>query len=873
MSETLASFVWQYSKRDQLLILAITCLSFPLVYLSLEIPKWIINRAIGGDDFPVDFFGIQLEQIPYLFVLSMLFLLMIVLNNGIKFALNMYKGIVGERMLRRLRYMLYQQVLRFRPSAYRKVSGDQLIPMITSEVEDLSGYIGEAVATPAFQGGTLAVYIVFIFVQNIWLGLLSISLYPLQAYVIPHLQGHVNRLVRKRVTNIREIAEKVGETVGGVEEIHVHDTTNYHGAQLSDHLQTNYDLRLGIYKQKYLIKFLNNFLNKFPTFLFYLIGGYFAIIGDLTVGALVAVIGAYADITGPWKELLGYYQLYATSSVKYKAIVENFQPDEIYPQERLLRPEPAARVDGALVLSGVGMAGRRGSRTLSGIDLTVQPGECFAVIGDDLSGRSQLLNIISGLSEGDGEVNLGSRSITSLSEAELGRSIARIGAATYLYNDTVGANIAYALRHRPIDASANDDRERERRIAEAIATGNSPYDIDSLWDDIDASGVGDTDDLRRRAVELLQRLGMDENLFDFGMNTQIDPTSHPDLVEQILIARNRLRAEIRRSKRLSRNIELYDIDRYMDNATIAMNILFATAKDSTLKMRNWVDDPQVRDLLEECQLIQPLVEISTSLTSIMIDLFSSHDTATLSASHSLLSNDEYPHFETILNDYNVKGPSGLTPEQRSDLLAFAFRIEPARYPIVEIDNEMQKRFLDARLRFHDMIAENPTSQFEPIHPDKFLSSMSIGGNLLEGRIRRDRQNANERVLDHLRKTIDHLGLTEAIEEIGLDYIVGVGGVRLNAFQRRSVAYARALIKRPHLLVVDAVTSSDISRLSVVQQEMTDGIVLLGGAEVEPMRRIADHFIQLDRGTVAGHGGKDDLSKVSTSLSSQGTSWT
>ncbi len=57
--------------------------------------------------------------------------------------------------------------------------------MITSEVEDVGGFIGEAVALPAYQGGMLAVQIGFIFMQDPLLGLAAISSYPMQAYVIP----------------------------------------------------------------------------------------------------------------------------------------------------------------------------------------------------------------------------------------------------------------------------------------------------------------------------------------------------------------------------------------------------------------------------------------------------------------------------------------------------------------------------------------------------------------------------------------------------------------------------------------------------------------------------------------------------------------
>ena len=46
------SYVWKYSRYEQLELLATTFLSFPILYLLLEIPKTIINDALSSEEFP-----------------------------------------------------------------------------------------------------------------------------------------------------------------------------------------------------------------------------------------------------------------------------------------------------------------------------------------------------------------------------------------------------------------------------------------------------------------------------------------------------------------------------------------------------------------------------------------------------------------------------------------------------------------------------------------------------------------------------------------------------------------------------------------------------------------------------------------------------
>src|SRR5438552_19210158 len=109
MERSLFGFIIKYSKRDQLLIVPLVVASMVVYYLSLDLPKTIINQAIQGVSFPAAdsvkrFLGLDLERIPYLFPLSVLFLGLIVLIGRLKFQINSRNGKVGARLLRRLNY-------------------------------------------------------------------------------------------------------------------------------------------------------------------------------------------------------------------------------------------------------------------------------------------------------------------------------------------------------------------------------------------------------------------------------------------------------------------------------------------------------------------------------------------------------------------------------------------------------------------------------------------------------------------------------------------------------------------------------------------------------------------------------------------------
>ena len=70
-------YILKHTKKDQIFILLLTLLSMPVIYVSLEIPKIIINSAISGLGVPDEFFGFEITQIDYLLLLCFLFLILV----------------------------------------------------------------------------------------------------------------------------------------------------------------------------------------------------------------------------------------------------------------------------------------------------------------------------------------------------------------------------------------------------------------------------------------------------------------------------------------------------------------------------------------------------------------------------------------------------------------------------------------------------------------------------------------------------------------------------------------------------------------------------------------------------------------------------
>ena len=90
-------------------------------------------------------------------------------------------------------------------------------------------------------------------------------------------------------------------------------------------------IRADLFRRKFAVKFLNNLLAQVTPFIFYAVGGYFALRGSLDIGQLVAVIAAYRDLPPPIKDLIDWDQQRQDVTIKYEQVAAQFSPPLLLP--------------------------------------------------------------------------------------------------------------------------------------------------------------------------------------------------------------------------------------------------------------------------------------------------------------------------------------------------------------------------------------------------------------------------------------------------------------------------------------------------------------------------------------------------------------
>jgi len=426
------------------------------------------------------------------------------------------------------------------------------------------------------------------------------------------------------------------------------------------------------------------------------------------------------------------------------------------------------------------------------------------------------------------------------------------------------------LKHRPVHPasdSAHAHKEEQRR--EAQLSGNSVFDTEADWVDYKAIGLDSAEALTHRAIEVLQIVDLEEDVYRLGLQGSIDAGAQPELAEQILQARTALRARLA-EKDFKGLVESFDVDRYNSNMSVAENLLFGAALDPSFSEQQLPDNEDVLHVLQEFGLVQNLVDVGRQVATLMLDLFTGVEPGSpLFEQFSFISADDLPLFRTLLTRTEGILAGDLSREDRRMLLSLPLKLVVARHRLGLVDESFQERLVEARRvlthRFGTL-----RKCIEPFDSERVNSAVSIQDNILFGRIVHGRARSGAQVGALLGEVVNRLNLRSALIKAGLDYQIGIAGSRLAAAQRQKLAIARAVIKHPYILILDEATVAlDESAQNRIRhnlfEEFSDRTLIWLVHRAE-LAGDFDNIIILDDGKVAEQGSPANLDQPGTLFS-------
>jgi ATP-binding cassette subfamily B protein len=188
-----------------------------------------------------------------------------------------------------------------------------------------------------------------------------------------------------------------------------------------------------------------------------LYGGAKIIAGDMTIGTLVAFMTYQMRLFAPIQVLMGLTSGLASTRVSLARIFELFDTKPEVVEKADARPLDS--VTSGIVFEGVSMRHEH-RQVLVDIDVSIPHGCFCAILGPSGVGKSTMADLmVRYLDPDSGRVLLDGQDMRDLRLADLRREIILVDQSPYLFNDTIAANIAFAMPEATTDEIADAVRQ------------------------------------------------------------------------------------------------------------------------------------------------------------------------------------------------------------------------------------------------------------------------------------------------------------------------------------------------------------------------------------------------------------------------------
>ncbi|MEO7252124.1 MAG: lipid A export permease/ATP-binding protein MsbA [Arenimonas sp.] len=355
----------------------------------------------------------------------------------------------GRSVVRDLRGAMLAKFLRLPSARFDREPVAAMVSRLNYDTEQVTQATSEALKVVVTDTLTIVSLLAVMLYQSVRVTLAMLVVAPLIAVISAYVGGRYRRINRGIQAGVASMAQAAEEVLSAQQEVKIYGAQQIETERYQALAQRNLRLNLKVEATRASASSLVQIIAATALAVILIVAGREAMAGRMTAGSFVSIMMAMMALIPSLKRITNIQSAVQRGIAAAERLFTVL--DE--PDEDDSGKSPLVRARGEIEFINASVRYEsQDTPALDGISFRASPGTVTAIVGRSGSGKSTLIRLLPRFYEpSDGQVLLDGRPLSHYRLQDLRRQIALVGQRVMLFDDTIGANIAYGRDRSVVD--------------------------------------------------------------------------------------------------------------------------------------------------------------------------------------------------------------------------------------------------------------------------------------------------------------------------------------------------------------------------------------------------------------------------------------
>ena len=432
-----------------------------------------------------------------------------------------YISFIGQDIIRIVRDKLLTHILYLDLDFFSSKHGGELVSRITNDINRIQSAISTQVARIIQDTLTIVALIAVVIYQSPQLAFFGLIVLPLALYPLSLLAKRMKKISFSSQSKNSDLLSCLNEIFNNIEIVKASGAETSEAKKFKEINLDFFKINIRSVKTNALVSPVMEILGAIAIAVVIVIGGHKVIDGDLTVGTFFSFMAALFMLYTPIKSISSLYNKLQNALAANERVNELFNIQAKITSGTKPFPSDFNEISFQNIVLEFD-----GKRILDDVSLSAKKGETIAIVGDSGGGKSSFVNTLMRFHDlNSGAISIDKNNIKDFTLKSLRDSISIVTQRVYIFNDTVGKNIAYGQPY-------NTQRVNEAlELAHAYEfVSNLENGIDTVLDEFGANLSGG----QRQRIAIARALYKDPKILILDEATSALDNKSESVITEIL---------------------------------------------------------------------------------------------------------------------------------------------------------------------------------------------------------------------------------------------------------------------------------------------------------------------------------------------------